>query len=86
MVMDPSTGVLFNNEMDDFSFTDRNNSFDLSPGPNNLIKPLKRPFSSSTPVIVLDNNDVVRVIIGAAGGSFILSSALQAKINTLHSL
>ena len=52
-ILSPSTGIVLNNEMDDFSMP-TNGSSDLPPpAPNNFIRPGKRPLSSMTPTIVL---------------------------------
>lgn len=53
-VLSPSTGIILNNEMDDFSIpTDHVLPDKLPPAPTNFIKPHKRPLSSMTPIIVL---------------------------------
>ncbi|KAJ2758566.1 hypothetical protein IWQ57_006792, partial [Coemansia nantahalensis] len=54
-VMDPRTGVIFNDEMDDFSTTNQTNGFGLRPSPNNKIVPRKRPLSSTSATIVENN-------------------------------
>ncbi|GJN05802.1 hypothetical protein PR202_ga23467 [Eleusine coracana subsp. coracana] len=54
LVMSPSTGVVLNNEMDDFSVpADRTPPDSLPPAPANFIAPGKRPLSSMTPLIIL---------------------------------
>lgn len=82
--MDETTGILFNDEMDDFAVEKRSNEFQLPPGPNNYIQPGKRPFSSSTPVIVSNaTTGKVQCVVGAAGGSRIISATLQTLVGLL---
>lgn len=51
-VLSPSTGIVLNNEMDDFSIPTAVSSENLPPAPTNFIEPNKRPLSSMTPIIV----------------------------------
>ncbi|KAH8287610.1 hypothetical protein KR054_010749 [Drosophila jambulina] len=79
------TGVLFNNAMSDFSFEQLRNYFDLPfvPGTNG-IAPSARPMSSMCPVIVTDRmTGQVRLVVGAAGGTKIISSLLPLLVRTL---
>lgn len=77
----PGTGIVLNNEMDDFSF-DAPNVFGLAPGPTNRIAPGKRPASSMTPTVaVRDGRGVVAV--GASGGPLIVSATLEVLSNVL---
>lgn len=78
-VVAPGTGVLINNEMDDFSLRhDVPNSFRLRGGDANAIAPGKRPLSSMTPTFVEDGKGVL--VLGAPGGSRIISQVLLAVL------
>lgn len=83
-VMVPGTGILLNNEMDDFSAQPMNpNAFGLIGVTDaNTIAPRKTPLSSMSPTIVTKNDKVV-LITGSPGGSRIISSTLQVLLNTL---
>jgi gamma-glutamyltranspeptidase/glutathione hydrolase len=74
------TGVLLNNEMDDFTFTpDTPNSFRLRGGSANAVAPGKRPLSSMTPTFVEDGRGVL--VLGAPGGPRIVSQVLMAILD-----
>jgi gamma-glutamyltranspeptidase/glutathione hydrolase len=67
-------GVLLNDEMDDFtSKIGAPNMFGLIQGRANAIAPRKRPLSSMTPIIVLENHKV-RFVIGSPGGPRIMTT------------
>jgi len=71
------TGVLLNNEMDDFSLRpDIANAYQLRGGIPNAMAPGKRPLSSMTPTFVEDEKGVL--VLGAPGGSRIVSQVLLA--------
>jgi gamma-glutamyltranspeptidase/glutathione hydrolase len=75
-VVIPGTGVLMNNEMDDFSAqTGVANHFGLIGAQANAIAPGKRPLSSMSPAIVLRDNRPI-LAVGAAGGPTIISQTL----------
>lgn len=77
------TGVLLNNEMDDFSLgPEVANAFSLRGGPANRIEPRKRPLSSMTPTFVEDEKGVL--VLGAPGGSRIISQVLIAVLQHVH--
>ena len=75
------TGILMNNEMDDFSASpNQPNYFGLLGTHANRIEPLKRPLSSMTPTIVF-NEDKPYLVTGAQGGSRIITAVLQVILN-----
>lgn len=77
------TGVLLNNEMDDFTLrADLPNSYRLRGSAANGIAPGKRPLSSMTPTFVEDDRGVL--ILGAPGGSRITSMVLLATLEHLR--
>lgn len=77
-------GFLFNNEMDDFSSKPGEpNQFGLVGSEANKIEPGKRMLSSMSPTIVLKNDRPI-LILGAPGGSTIITSVIQVLINVLY--
>ena len=77
------TGVILNNEMDDFTLRDDlPNAFQLRGGVANRIEPGKRPLSSMTPLFVEDEKGVL--VVGAPGGSRIVSQVLLAALEYLR--
>lgn len=82
--MCPVTGIILNNEVDDFSIPVANNSFGLPPSSANFIFGGKRPLSSAAPVI-LERDGKVLLALGGAGGSRIITSVAEVRISTLIS-
>jgi gamma-glutamyltranspeptidase/glutathione hydrolase len=77
------TGILMNNEMDDFSAAPGiPNQFGLLGAEANEIVPLKRPLSSMSPTIVMKNNELF-FTTGSPGGSRIISAVLQSILNII---
>ena len=68
------TGIIYNDEMDDFDIPDHNIVDDISPSPVNFPEPQKRPFSSMSPAILTNDNGVVQLVIGASGGKRITTA------------
>ena len=77
------TGVLLNNELDDFTAAPgASNAYGLVGYEANLPGPGKRPLSSMSPTIVLKDGKVV-LVTGTPGGSRIISTVLQVIVNVL---
>jgi len=77
------TGVLLNNELDDFTAAPgASNAFGLVGFEANLPGPGKRPLSSMSPTIVLKDGNPV-LVTGTPGGSRIISAVLQIVVNVL---
>lgn len=95
-VLDPETGIILNDEMDDFSIPDVPNSFGLYPSPctdvppslpcnadalaDNFPEPGKRPLSSIAPAILEHLDGSFYIAIGGSGGSRIFSSVIQVLL------
>lgn len=79
-VLSPSTGILLNNEMGDFSAPTEITPDMLPPAPANFIEPNKRPLSSMTPIIVTKDNQLAGVM-GGSGGLFIIPAVIQVFLN-----
>lgn len=78
------TGVLLNDEMDDFAARPgKANMFGLIQGERNKVEPKKRPLSSMTPTIVLRKDGTLWFALGARGGPRIISAVMQSVINVI---
>ncbi|CAL4235913.1 unnamed protein product [Meganyctiphanes norvegica] len=77
------TGIILNNEMDDFSAPGFKNSFGIPPSPANFISPRKRPMSSMCPAVVVDSAGDVRLVLGGAGGTKISTSVAWVALRNL---
>jgi gamma-glutamyltranspeptidase/glutathione hydrolase len=78
------TGVLMNDEMDDFAARPgRPNLFGLIQGERNKVEGGKRPLSSMTPTIVLRKDGSFWFALGARGGPRIISAVMQSVINVI---
>jgi len=79
----PGTGILMNNEMDDFtSQVGTPNMFGLIQGEANAIVPGKRPLSSMTPTLVTKDGQLV-LVTGSPGGPTIINTVLQIITNVI---
>lgn len=82
-VIVPGTGVILNNEMDDFAAAPgAPNAFKLVGSDANAVAPRKRPLSSMSPTIVVKDGRPF-LSVGAAGGPTIISQTLQNLVNVL---
>ncbi len=79
----PGTGILMNNEMDDFTAkVGVMNAYDLLQGEQNAIAPGKRPLSSMTPTMVFREGKLL-LVTGSPGGPTIISTVLQVITNVI---
>jgi gamma-glutamyltranspeptidase/glutathione hydrolase len=82
-------GFLLNDEMDDFAAKPGSpNMFGLIQGEANAIAPRKRPLSSMTPTMVLEDGAAgsepqLRLVLGSPGGGTIINTVLQVLLNVL---
>eukprot|EP00835_Amoeboradix_gromovi_P000500 NODE_17_length_41373_cov_0.337016.p24 type:complete len:163 gc:universal NODE_17_length_41373_cov_0.337016:26603-27091(+) len=82
MMMEPATGIILNDQLDDFSIPNRSNYFGLKPSVANYIAPGKRPQSSTAPTFLWKNGKLV-LNIGGSGGSRIGTAVLQTIIRVI---
>ncbi len=79
----PGTGIILNNEMDDFSSKPGDsNIFGALGSEANSVQPGKTPLSSMSPTLVLKNGDPI-LAVGAPGGTRIISCVAQTLLNHL---
>ena len=83
-VMVPETGVIMNDEMADFSVPNISNVFGYYPSPANYIQPNKRPMSSISPIMIEFANGTLFAVLGASGGSRIITAVIQVALNILE--
>ena len=80
----PGLGFVLNDEMDDFATVPgTENMFGLVQKEPNAIAPGKRMLSSMSPTIVLGKDGAVELVLGAAGGSTIITTVFQEMSNVL---
>jgi gamma-glutamyltranspeptidase/glutathione hydrolase/leukotriene-C4 hydrolase len=83
-VVGPETGIIYNNEMDDFSTPNTTNYFGVPASPANFIAPGKRPVSSISPLILVENDSQrIRQVLGGSGGTKITTSVAQTSLINL---
>lgn len=83
-VIAQGTGIILNNEMDDFAQkVGVQNLFGAVGGSNNLIEPRKRPLSSMSPTIILINNEPF-MALGSPSGTRIITCVAQTILNAVE--
>jgi len=83
-VVAKGTGVLLNNEMDDFAAKPGTpNAYGLIQGENNAVAARKRPLSAMTPTFVLRKDGSLWFAIGSPGGPTIINTVLQVITNII---
>ncbi|MFA5583334.1 MAG: gamma-glutamyltransferase [Bacteriovoracaceae bacterium] len=83
-VIAKDTGIILNNEMDDFAQkVGAKNLFGAVGGKNNLVEPQKRPLSSMSPTIVTENDKAI-MAVGSPSGTRIISCVAQTLLNFLE--
>ncbi|MCP4915261.1 MAG: gamma-glutamyltransferase [Oligoflexia bacterium] len=79
------TGIVLNNEMDDFATkVGASNLFGAVGGENNLVEAEKRPLSSMSPTIVRGEDGKVKMVVGTPSGTRILTCVAQTILNYLE--
>ena len=82
-IVAPGTGIMLNNEMDDFSAKPGvPNAYGLIGGDANAVGPKKRPLSSMTPTFVLKDGKPW-LVTGSPGGARIITTVLQQVVNAI---
>ena len=82
-IVAPGTGILLNNEMDDFSAKPGvANVYGLTGGEANAIQPRKRPLSSMTPTLVLRDGRPW-LVTGSPGGARIITTVLETVVDAI---
>ena len=78
------TGILMNNEMDDFAAKPGvPNIYGLIQGERNAVAPRKRPLSAMTPTFVLRKDKTLWFAVGSPGGPTIINTVLQVVTNVI---
>src|SRR5215207_1556931 len=78
------TGILMNNEMDDFAAKPGTpNAYGLIQGERNAVAPRKRPLSAMTPTFVMRKDGTLWFAVGSPGGPTIINTVMQVITNVI---
>ena len=80
MVVGEETGIIYNNQLEDFALINHDEPMKSKKNP---LQPGKRPISSECPLILLDSKKHLRQILGASGAAKILTSVAQVSLVNL---
>uniref|UniRef100_A0A0M3K822 Gamma-glutamyltransferase n=1 Tax=Anisakis simplex TaxID=6269 RepID=A0A0M3K822_ANISI len=84
VVQSDKLGIVWNDEMDDFSSPGMANGFGFAPSETNFIVPGKKPMSSMSPMLIYDKKTGdLKMVVGASGGSKIISAMAKPIVRTL---
>lgn len=75
--MGDATGIIYNNQINDFSFGSQTDKFGLPVNPNNKVAAGKRPASSMCPLVFLNQRNEPVFATGGSGGIKILPSVIS---------
>lgn len=82
-LVSPTTGIIYNDVMDDFVSANITNKFGLLPSKYNHIRAGRRPISSMAPSVFVDGHGNPRLVIGASGGSKITTAIASVSLRNL---
>ena len=79
--MGAKTGIIYNNVMANFSISNASDIFGLTANEFNGIEPGKRPGSSMSPIVILNDEGRPVLASGGAGGEKILSAVISVRFS-----
>jgi gamma-glutamyltranspeptidase/glutathione hydrolase/leukotriene-C4 hydrolase len=82
--MGNTTGIIYNNQIDDFSFPNATEVYGLEPNAMNFVQPGKRPASSMAPLIFLNDKNQPVFATGGSGGGRIVSAVISTTWRALY--
>eukprot|EP01095_Lingulamoeba_sp_RSL-Kostka_P001466 TRINITY_DN12048_c0_g1_i1.p1 TRINITY_DN12048_c0_g1~~TRINITY_DN12048_c0_g1_i1.p1 ORF type:complete len:613 (+),score=201.80 TRINITY_DN12048_c0_g1_i1:82-1920(+) len=81
-ILSEKLGLVYNNEMADFSSPNQTDIWGLPPSQSNFIKPFKKPTSSMSPTFIF-KDDLPFMTIGGSGGSKIITAVIESVLNVI---
>lgn len=83
-IVEPKFGIVLNNQMDDFAAVPgQPNAYGLIQSEANAVEPKKKPLSSMSPTIIIEDGKA-RIVAGASGGPRIISATVQVLLNQMQ--